>query len=40
MKGVCGFVMVEVVGVLFDGLKFLLFGSWDGVVVGDEVEIV
>jgi flagellum-specific ATP synthase len=40
VKGSRGPVMAEVVGASSEGLKLLPFGSWDGVAVGDDVEIV
>lgn len=40
VKGTRGPVMAEIVGASSDGLKLLPFGSWDGVAVGDDVEIV
>ena len=40
VKGVNGPVMAEVVGADETGLRLLPFGSWDGVAVGDPVELV
>lgn len=40
VKGVKGPVMAEVVGADETGLRLLPFGSWDGVAVGDPVELV
>ncbi|WP_058314830.1 FliI/YscN family ATPase [Cognatishimia activa] len=40
VKGAKGPVMAEVVGADEAGLRLLPFGSWDGVAVGDPVELV
>jgi len=40
VKGIKGPVMAEVVGADEAGLRLLPFGSWDGVAVGDPVELV
>ncbi len=40
VTGAKGPVMAEVVGASHDGLMLLPFGTWDGVAVGDPVEIV
>ncbi len=40
VRGARGPVMAEVVGAADDGLKLLPFGTWEGVAVGDPVELI